>query len=128
MPKRSREDSPSPKPVSPSPPSTPLSSNSADEPAHSSKYIQISSGIPTATTVMKCSLPPHELLEFSSFEEFENHYSKVHAYRCAECHKNFPTDHYLGLHISENHDPLSEERRAKGEKTVGRAEPLCDQD
>ncbi|KAK3169335.1 hypothetical protein OEA41_008718 [Lepraria neglecta] len=48
---------------------------------------------------MKCSLPPHaETLAFSTFEEFEIHYAKVHAYR-------------------ENHDPLEDARRAKEEKT-----------
>ncbi len=114
---RTREDSPSPPPISPSPTPDPSTPGSFDEPAHSSKYIQTS---PTARTrsVMKCSLPPHETLEFSTFEEFEIHYSKVHAYRCSECRSNFPTEHFLGLHISENHDPLSEARRAREEKTV----------
>ena len=69
---------------------------------------------------MKCSLPPHSgSLTFSTFEEYEVHYSKEHAYRCTACKKNLPTEHFLGLHISENHDPLNEARRAKGEKTVG---------
>lgn len=67
---------------------------------------------------MKCSLPPHnEAISFSTFEEFEVHYAKEHAYRCSECRKNFPTEHFLGLHIHENHDPLVEARRAKEEKT-----------
>lgn len=67
---------------------------------------------------MKCSLPPHrDTLSFSAFEEFEVHYAKEHAHRCSECRKNFPTEHFLGLHISENHDPLTEVRRAKEEKT-----------
>ena len=68
---------------------------------------------------MKCSLPPHdEAISFSTFEEFEVHYAKEHAYRCSDCRKNFPTEHFLGLHIHENHDPLVESRRAKEEKTV----------
>lgn len=68
---------------------------------------------------MKCSLPPHpETLTFSTFEDFELHYAKIHAHRCPECRKNFPTEHFLGLHIEENHDPLIDARRAKGEKTV----------
>ena len=76
---------------------------------------------------MKCSLPPHaETLAFPTFEEFETHYAKVHAYRCSECRKNFPTEHFLGLHIGENHDPLGEARRAKEEKTVGAPERCAD--
>ena len=68
---------------------------------------------------MKCSLPPHhETLAFSTFEDFEIHYAKEHANRCSECRKNFPTNHFLELHIEENHDPLSDARRARGEKTV----------
>lgn len=124
MVKRSREDSP------PSSPSTPISPSSAvlrssspsphsvETPAHSSKYLQVTPERSRAA-VMKCSLPPHhETLAFSTFEEFEIHYSKFHANRCSECRRNFPTEHFLGLHIEENHDPLNEARRAKGEKTV----------
>ena len=68
---------------------------------------------------MKCSLPPHtDVLSFDTFEEFEVHYAKEHAHRCSECRHNFPTEHFLDLHISENHDPLNEAKRAKGERTV----------
>lgn len=128
MVKRSREASPpssSPSPTSET--STILEDAHHHSPApapaetnpHSSKYLQVSPEVLTAVGVMKCSLPPHqETLEFSTFEEFEIHYAKSHANRCSECRRNFPTDHFLGLHIAENHDPLSEARRAKGEKTV----------
>lgn len=127
MVKRSREDS-SP-PSSPSTPTSILSTvpgsgtaspHSVETSAHSSKYLQVTSERSRPPTVMKCSLPPHhETLTFSTFEEFEIHYSKAHANRCADCRRNFPTEHFLGLHIGENHDPLNEARRAKGEKTVG---------
>ena len=70
--------------------------------------------------VMKCSLPPHnKVIAFHSFEDFEIHYAEAHSNRCTECYKNFPTAHFLSLHISENHDPLREERKARGEKMVG---------
>lgn len=129
MPKRSRQDSPYP-PPSPSSDSgqstrtstdvhTQSSRASTEPPTHSNKYIQTSHETPRARTAMKCSLPPHhETLAFPTFEDFEIHYNKVHANRCTECRRNFPTEHFLGLHISENHDPLEEARRAKGEKTV----------
>lgn len=79
---------------------------------------------------MKCSLPPHhETLSFPSFADFEVHYAKIHSNRCSECHKNFPTEQFLGLHISENHDPLEAARRAKEEKTyrcfVEGCEKIC---
>jgi hypothetical protein len=70
--------------------------------------------------VMRCYLPPHPYgLSFPSYEAYEVHYQQHHVHRCTECHKNFPSDHYLNLHIAENHDPLNAAKRDKGEKTVG---------
>lgn len=116
MPKRSREDSSTSSSRSPTPdPSSPASVGTT---SHPSKYLHTSGDVPYKAA-MKCSLPPHaEPLSFPTFEEFEIHYAKIHAYRCSDCRRNFPTDHFLELHISENHDPLNEARRAKGEKTV----------
>lgn len=69
---------------------------------------------------MQCHLPPHPHgLSFPSYEAYEVHYQQNHVHRCTECHKNFPSDHYLNLHIAENHDPLNDARREKGDKTVG---------
>jgi hypothetical protein len=47
------------------------------------------------------------------------HYQKTHMNRCSECQKNFPDQHILHLHISENHDPFSAAKRDRGEQTVG---------
>ncbi|KAL8736975.1 MAG: hypothetical protein Q9181_002143 [Wetmoreana brouardii] len=132
MAKRSREDSP-PSAVTGSPSFTPSQSQSpspslavpsttpptlAPLAAHSTKYLQVSNELEGSSIAMKCSLAPHsEAITFPSFEEFEVHYAQVHTNRCSECQKNFPTDHFLGLHISENHDPLVESRKARGEKT-----------
>jgi len=35
-----------------------------------------------------------------------------------ECGRNFPSEWFLSLHIGENHDPLGEVRRGRGERTV----------
>lgn len=68
---------------------------------------------------MRCSLSPHkEALPFASYEDYEVHYLQAHVNRCAECGKNFPTGHFLQLHIEENHDPLVGVRRERGERTV----------
>lgn len=68
---------------------------------------------------MHCALPPHrETLSFTSYEDYEVHYQQAHVNRCAECSKNFPTGHFLNLHIEENHDALAAARKARGEKTV----------
>ena len=77
--------------------------------------------------VMKCSLPPHKnALEFHTQEEYEVHYLKEHTNRCSSCGKNFPTAHFLGLHIEENHNALRETLQAKGEKTYGCYVEDCD--
>lgn len=67
---------------------------------------------------MRCSLPPHRgTLTFATYEEYDVHYAKTHVNRCLECRKNFPTEHFLNLHIEENHDSLVSVRRDRGERT-----------
>ena len=84
------------------------------------KYVQTVDAPEIRRSKMKCSLPPHqEVLSFDTFEDFEVHYAKAHANRCSECRRNFPTEHFLTLHIGENHDPLRAAKSARGEKTVG---------
>lgn len=126
MPKRSREASPTidSKSVSSSASdNSTIASLTEVSASHQLKYVQTSREdhlyTAQAKTVMKCSLPPHsDTLSFSTFEDFEIHYAKAHANRCPECQRNLPTEHYLGLHIEENHDPLVGALRARGEKTV----------
>lgn len=67
--------------------------------------------------VISCALPPHEPLNFNTYEDYEVHYHKSHVNRCLDCGRNLPTGHFLSLHIAENHDPLSATRRDRGEKT-----------
>jgi len=76
---------------------------------------------------MQCSLPPHRgPLDFATIEDFELHYAKDHSNRCVSCGKNFPTAHFLTLHIDENHNTLREARQAKGEKTYACFVEDCD--
>jgi hypothetical protein len=71
------------------------------------------------TPIMRCSLPPHkEAIAFRSYQEYESHYTMFHTNRCLECRKNFPSEHLLGVHIEECHDPLVRVRRDRGEHTV----------
>jgi len=72
--------------------------------------------------VITCSLPPHsETIPFYSYNEYEVHYKQNHYNRCFGCHKNLPTEHFLMLHIAENHDPLNQAKRGRGEKIVSTA-------
>jgi len=94
--------------------------------SQSSKIIHLDSEsgerIPLASQML-CSLAGHRhTLSFASYEEYEVHYNKTHVNRCLECHKNFPTEHFLNLHIEETHDALVSVKRERGDKTVS---PSC---
>jgi hypothetical protein len=90
-------------------------------------HLDAGSALTEQPAVMKCSLPPHGPLTFASFEAYDVHYQKTHMNRCSECNKNFPDEHFLHLHIAENHDPISAAKRDQGEKMVGDfvSEALC---
>lgn len=76
---------------------------------------------------MRCSLPPHrETLVFSSYEEFDSHYSKDHSHRCLECGRNLPSPHMLDLHHEECHDTFVALKREKGEHTFSCFVEGCD--
>ncbi|KAF2462014.1 hypothetical protein BDY21DRAFT_330272 [Lineolata rhizophorae] len=75
---------------------------------------------------MTCSLPPHPPCNFFSVAEHERHYFQQHIHRCLDCQKNFPSTHYLELHIRENHDPFVAIQREKGEKTYACFVEGCD--
>lgn len=89
-----------------------------DTDAGTFKYVQFDERSPRKPLI-RCALAPHSTsAPFYSLEEYDVHYAQVHSNRCRECHKNLPSSHFLSLHISENHDPINEARRARGEKTV----------
>lgn len=127
MAKRSREDfepsSPESESTRESTPSAGLVVHPASIPATSNTpkivHLDRESGEAPPVIEMRCSLPGHrQTLSFTSFEEYDVHYAKTHVNRCVECRKNFPTEHFLNLHIEENHDALVSVKRERGEKTV----------
>lgn len=97
----------------------------AVEREHTPKFTQLDE--PTdVESVIQCHLPPHKSLAFSSYEDYDVHYQKEHVNRCIVCYKNFPSNRYLDLHHAENHDPINESRKAKGEKTYACLLEGCD--
>ncbi len=104
----------------------PSSSTTASNPSSSSTTAAQRRG-----ETMHCALPPHASnpVVFATYSAYEIHYAQAHENRCSSCGRNFPTAHFLGLHISENHDPLRAVRKERGEKTfaclVEDCERLC---
>lgn len=93
------------------------SSSPTSEPdAHTPKYASLEPS-EEKSAAMRCMLPPHKPLNFNTYDEYESHYQQSHTNRCTECRKNFPSSHFLELHIAENHDPITATRRDAGEKT-----------
>ncbi|TRX94831.1 hypothetical protein FHL15_004292 [Xylaria flabelliformis] len=86
------------------------------------------SAIDTSSDIaMRCSLPPHrEVLSFTTYGDYETHYSKTHTNRCAECYKNFPSEHLLNVHFEDCHDVFAAVRREKGEHTYSCFVEGCD--
>lgn len=82
------------------------------------KYTHLVFSTPNiADTAITCALPPHQPITFTTYNDYEIHYHKSHVFRCLECTKNFPTEHFLSLHIAENHDPLNRVKQDRGGKT-----------
>lgn len=126
--KRSREASFSPSADSPSIDDD--SDNADDRGGKISAVMETKHSSATTKSAMQCSLPPHaQALYFDSIAAFEIHYQKDHTNRCSSCSKNFPTAHFLTLHIDEVHNPLRAELASKGEKTyacfVEDCEKIC---
>ena len=113
MAKRSREASVSSLEAT-TPSTTPSQSASGEPVAHPAKYSQTESS-PSQSASMRCLLPPHAPLTFSSYPEYETHYTQTHSNRCSECKANFPTAQFLNLHIAENHDPIIAAQRDRGD-------------
>lgn len=85
---------------------------------HTTKYASLEPAMPGGGQQrMRCMLPPHKPLTFSTYDEYETHYQQSHTNRCVDCSKNFPSTHFLELHIAENHDPINASKREAGEKT-----------
>ncbi|OAA72280.1 C2H2 type zinc finger domain-containing protein [Cordyceps fumosorosea ARSEF 2679] len=56
-------------------------------------------------------------MAFDSYTAYEVHYNSLHTNRCLQCRKNFPSQHLLGIHIEEMHDPIVRVRRDQGAHT-----------
>lgn len=103
-------------------------SPSVEPETHTPKYASLEPTGPAAQplSTMRCLLPPHKPLSFASYDEYNTHYQKDHTNRCVECSKNFPTGHFLELHIAENHDPITASKRDAGAKTYACFVEDCD--
>lgn len=113
-----------------SPPDAHRDQQSDHGPRHVSKITELDAAIfvdgdeDVPGIAMRCFLPPHkEPLTFNSYDEYDAHYQSFHTNRCLECRKNFPSEHLLGVHIEEWHDPLMVIKRDRREHTVSTVVP-----
>ncbi|EGW30350.1 uncharacterized protein SPAPADRAFT_143393 [Spathaspora passalidarum NRRL Y-27907] len=60
-----------------------------------------------------CTLPPCDE-KFQNYNEYEHHIITFHDNVCTTCHRNFPNDHYLNLHIDEYHNPFIQISHERG--------------
>lgn len=96
-----------------------------DDMAHTPKYTELDTAEDNRKT-FNCLLPPHKPLIFANYAGFESHYNQNHTNRCRECGKNFPSNYFLDLHLTENHDPIVATKRERGEKTYACFVEGCD--
>lgn len=80
-----------------------------------------SSTVDANASLMTCELPPlcsTNPQHFASYDLFETHYLKFHSLNCVQCGKTFPSERFLELHITENHDPFAALKQERGDKIV----------
>ncbi|PMB69996.1 Zinc finger protein 511 [Beauveria bassiana] len=131
--KRSREPQDD---INPASPDSPEADVPPSGPQHTAKYTELDLDAtasdtdrskPLSSAVhMLCSLPPHADMTFDSYTAYEAHYSSFHTNRCLQCRKNFPSQHLLGVHIEEMHDPIVRVRRDQGVHTFSCFVEGCD--
>ncbi|RPA72572.1 hypothetical protein BJ508DRAFT_367188 [Ascobolus immersus RN42] len=109
---RPRRNLPPPPAPPPPPPPPPPPAETPPPPAPAPRLTPD----PTTTPIITCTLPPHPPLTFTTHSAYTSHYASTHTNRCSTCHLNFPSTHYLTLHIRENHDPLVMVQWERGEK------------
>ncbi|KAM3435258.1 hypothetical protein MY4824_004983 [Beauveria thailandica] len=131
--KRSREPQDDINPASPDSPDTGVPPSG---PQHTAKYTELDldaaasdtdrSALLSSAVHILCSLPPHADMAFDSYTAYEAHYSSFHTNRCLQCRKNFPSQHLLGVHIEEMHDPIVRVQRDQGVHTFSCFVEGCD--
>ncbi|OAR00712.1 hypothetical protein LLEC1_00229 [Akanthomyces lecanii] len=130
--KRSRECE---QDINPASHGSPDADMSPSGPQHIAKYTELDpvvvdpdsdSSSPFPAVHILCSLPPHAEMAFDSYTAYETHYSSFHTNRCMACHRNFPSQHLLGVHIEESHDPIVRVKREQGAHTYSCFVEGCD--
>lgn len=93
-----------------------------DDSSNDNKLFKAQSSFSSAQ-IITCELPPlcsTTPQHFTSTLQFESHYQKFHIWSCTQCHKVFPSERVLELHITERHDPFAAVRKERGDKIVCR--------
>jgi len=98
-------------------------SNHLDQ-SHAAKVARAPTTTTTVSHELVCTLPPtcsppNPASRLSNSADLEKHYALYHAHVCEvkRCNCVFPEARFLDLHLKECHDPLSEVRKERGERT-----------
>lgn len=66
--------------------------------------------------ILTCDLTPCAGTQFASHDVYRAHLKSVHHEKCMACHRTFPSNDILQLHINENHNPLLRIKQEQGDK------------
>lgn len=80
-----------------------------------------------STQGIYCNYYPCTQLVFTNYQEYEHHVVSTHEFVCQSCQKKFPDNHFLLLHIDENHNPLLLIKRDRGDRIYGCFNETCNE-
>lgn len=68
--------------------------------------------------IISCTFPPchNNSPRFRDYFLYEAHIIQCHSFACSQCHKKFPSDSLLDIHIDENHNPFFQLEKERGGK------------
>ncbi|KAK6203412.1 uncharacterized protein RJT21DRAFT_82439 [Scheffersomyces amazonensis] len=74
-----------------------------------------------------CNIPPCHLnpILFKDYLAYESHITTNHTFICQQCHRRFPSNSILTLHIDENHNPFLKIKQERGDKVFRCIESEC---
>ncbi|CAK7891747.1 hypothetical protein CAAN1_01S06898 [[Candida] anglica] len=77
----------------------------------------------TENSNIKC--PSCTDVYFSTYVAYEAHVLSIHTHVCNQCHRSFPTETILDIHVDEVHSSYFAAKKDRGDKVYRCFEPSC---